>query len=68
MTTRAITPNWAGLISRVRRELGESQATFGKRFGMSQAMVSYWESGSFDPPGEVTWFVMARTTRPRAGR
>lgn len=32
-------------ISRLRRHLGETQATFGERFGVDQSTISKWESG-----------------------
>ena len=32
-------------IRRTREALGESQATFGRRFGVDQGTVSRWESG-----------------------
>jgi len=33
----------------LRKELGESQATFAKRFNVTQTTVSYWESGRKEP-------------------
>ncbi len=33
----------------LRKELGESQVTFAKRFNVTQTTVSYWESGRKEP-------------------
>ena len=33
-----------------RKQLGETQAVFGKRFGKSHAAVSEWESGKAEAP------------------
>jgi transcriptional regulator with XRE-family HTH domain len=52
------TPQWAELIKQKRKQLGESQTEFGKRFNVSHAAVSQWESGTNDVPGEVTWWVI----------
>lgn len=52
------TPRWPTLIKQERRRLKESKAAFGRRFGVTGQAVGYWEDGSNDPPGHVTWWVM----------
>lgn len=53
-----VQPQWAELIKVKRLELQETQAEFGVRFGVSDAAVSYWESGTYDPPANVTWWLI----------
>jgi transcriptional regulator with XRE-family HTH domain len=43
-------------IKEKRKQLGETQAVFGKRFGKSHAAVSEWESGKAEAPSEVLEF------------
>lgn len=50
-------PQWDEIIKQIREALGETQEEFGKRFNVSQPAVAYWENGTVDPPGEVTWWV-----------
>lgn len=52
MTTQA-TPIWAIKIRALRKQLNENQTQFGKRFGVSQVAVAYWESGRNEPGAEV---------------
>ena len=40
-------------VRQIRSSLGESQASFGKRFNASQSMVSLWERNIAKPPIEV---------------
>lgn len=54
---------WAKLLKQKRRQLGETQAEFGKRFGVSFVAVSYWEAGKRDIPGEVTWWLSEHMPR-----
>ena len=51
-------PKWAEIIKQKRKELGETQAQFGARFGVTYNAVSAWENGIADPPGEVTWWLV----------
>lgn len=51
-------PKWPEIIKQKRLELGESQATFGARFGVTYNAVSAWELGKSEPPGEVTWWLV----------
>ncbi len=51
---------WNDLIKLTRLQLGESQSEFGKRFDVSHAAVSDWESGKSQAPYEVTWWIMNR--------
>lgn len=56
--TQAKHPAWGELIKSARKELGETQAVFARRFKVSQAAVAQWETGVVDPPGEVTWWLL----------
>lgn len=40
-------------ISVLRRSLGDSQAEFGERFGVTQGSVSRWENGSMPDPAAI---------------
>lgn len=40
-------------ITILRRSLGESQATFGDRFGVTQGSVSRWENGAMPDPSAI---------------
>jgi transcriptional regulator with XRE-family HTH domain len=57
MGTQAKLPEWAVKIKKVRLLLGESQRQFGKRFGVSQVAVAYWEMGENDPKPSVLLYV-----------
>ena len=46
-------PQAAGLVVAARRRLGLKQGEFAKCIGKSQAVVSRYERGQVDPPGEV---------------
>lgn len=46
-------PEWAMLVRALRKQLGETQEQFGKRFGVTQVSVSLWESGDNEPPAKV---------------
>lgn len=54
---RPVKPDWAKLIKKKRLALKETQTQFGKRFGVSQTSVSYWELGEVEAPSVVTWFL-----------
>jgi SOS-response transcriptional repressor LexA len=43
-------PEWASMISRLRRNLGLSQTTFGQEVHSSAMGVSRWERGAQEPP------------------
>jgi DNA-binding transcriptional regulator YiaG len=64
---------WAAKIREKRQELGETQAQFGARFGVTQVSVSKWEAELAEPPAAVTWFLyrqeqVARFRKFRGGR
>jgi DNA-binding transcriptional regulator YiaG len=64
---------WAAKIRDKRQELGETQAQFAARFGVSQVAVSDWERSAYDPPANVTWFLyrqeqVARFRKFKGGR
>ena len=44
-----------------RKDLGETQAQFGKRFGKSHAAVSEWEAGKAEAPYVVIEFCLPRS-------
>ncbi|WP_425602087.1 helix-turn-helix domain-containing protein [Stenotrophomonas chelatiphaga] len=46
-------PVTADLVSRARRKLGLKQAQFASTLGKSQGVVSRYENGAVEPPGEV---------------
>jgi transcriptional regulator with XRE-family HTH domain len=50
-------------IKEKRKQLGETQAVFGKRFGKSHAAVSEWESGKAEAPYEVLEFCLVRSVK-----
>lgn len=50
--------NFPELIKRKRLEFGETQSDFGKRFGVSHAAVSDWESGKSEAPYAVTEWLL----------
>ncbi len=41
------------LVTDLRKELGESQVTFAKRFSTTANTVSRWESGKYQVPNHV---------------
>jgi SOS-response transcriptional repressor LexA len=43
-------PDWASMISRLRKRLGMSQTSFGKEIHASAMGVSRWERGAQEPP------------------
>lgn len=43
----------AALVRGARRQLGLNQGQFAQKLGKSQAVVSRYEQGSVEPPGEV---------------
>lgn len=53
-------PNWAALIKQARTQLGESQAQFALRFGVSHVAVSNWENGRDEAPYAVTWWLVTQ--------
>lgn len=56
-------PQWASLLKQKRTELGESQQTFGHRFGVRVATVSHWETGRREAPYKVTWWLYMQERR-----
>ncbi|HGM7285272.1 TPA: helix-turn-helix domain-containing protein [Stenotrophomonas maltophilia] len=51
-------PVTADLVSRARRKLGLKQGQFAARLGKSQGVVSRYENGAVEPPGEVMMHCM----------
>ncbi|WP_158636367.1 helix-turn-helix domain-containing protein [Aerolutibacter ruishenii] len=51
-------PVTADLVGRARRKLGLKQGQFGVRLGKSQGVVSRYEKGEVEPPGEVMMHCM----------
>jgi transcriptional regulator with XRE-family HTH domain len=41
--------DWPQRVIALRKQLGENQVKFGKRFEVTQTTVSYWESGRKEP-------------------
>ena len=50
-------------IKEKRKELGETQAQFGKRFGKSHAAVSEWESGKAEALYVVIEFCLVKSVK-----
>jgi transcriptional regulator with XRE-family HTH domain len=50
-------------IKAKRKQLGETQAVFGKRFGRSHAAVSDWEAGKAEAPYVVIEFCIMRSVK-----
>ena len=48
---------WIVLLRQVRKRLGESQVQFASRFGVATNTVSRWETGAYDIPAEVVWWL-----------
>ncbi|AVO30098.1 helix-turn-helix domain-containing protein [Stenotrophomonas maltophilia] len=51
-------PTLSTLVRRARLHCGDSQQKFALRLGKSQAVVSRYESGKVDPPGNVVMHCM----------
>lgn len=51
-------PEWAIVVKRFRNLQGLTQQDFAIQYGVSQASVSYWESGMNEPPAEVLMAAM----------
>lgn len=51
-------PVTADLVGRARRKLGLKQGQFAIRLGKSQGVVSRYEKGEVEPPGEVMMHCM----------
>lgn len=47
-------------IKAKRKQLGETQAQFGKRFGVSHAAVSDWEAGKSEAPYKVLEYFLSK--------
>lgn len=52
------TPEWAKSLKKCRKEADLSQAEFGDKFGVSAMAVSYWESGTNEPPAKVLFWIL----------
>src|SRR5579864_749328 len=52
-TKASMKPEWASMISRLRRNLGLSQTTFGQEVHSSAMGVSRWERGAQEPPSHT---------------
>ena len=44
-------------IRKARKQVGESQIEFAKRFGVHQSTLSYWETDKNSPRGPALRFV-----------
>ena len=55
---RLIHPNTTDLVNSARRKLGLNQKEFACYIGKSQGVVSRYESGAVEPPGEVIMHCM----------
>ena len=55
--TKITAHDWGPVIKRKRRDLAETQAAFGSRFGVSAVAVSYWERNMREIPARVTWWL-----------
>jgi transcriptional regulator with XRE-family HTH domain len=51
-------PSTADLVGRARRKLGMKQKHFAEKLGKSQGVVSRYEKGEVEPPGEVIMHCM----------
>lgn len=51
-------PLTADLVGKARQKLGLKQKHFAERLGKSQGVVSRYEKGEVEPPGEVTMHCM----------
>jgi len=51
-------PVTADLVGRARRKLGLKQGQFAAKLGKSQGVVSRYENGEVEPPGEVMMHCM----------
>lgn len=57
---KRLPPDFPDLIKAVRLRLGETQDEFAKRFDTQGNTVSRWESGQYQAPYSVLWFVLRR--------
>ena len=57
------TPEWAQHVEALRKELGLKQVDFAKRFNVTQAAISRWESGTKEPSVE-NYIRMGNAARP----
>jgi transcriptional regulator with XRE-family HTH domain len=48
----------ANLVRRARLKIGQTQGGFGRILGKSQGVVSKYESGKTEPPGEIVMHCM----------
>lgn len=55
---------WPHILKIKRLQLQETQATFGKRFDVSDVSVGYWESGRSAIPDTVTWWLTQNPVDP----
>lgn len=51
-------PEWADIIKRFRGLQGLTQEQFAEKYHVTQAAVSYWESGQNEPPAELLLIAM----------
>lgn len=51
------------LIRKTRKQLGYTQAKFGKKFDVKANTVSYWESGEKEAPYKVIEWCIRRAKR-----
>jgi DNA-binding XRE family transcriptional regulator len=54
------------LVRQVRQQLHETQAQFGKRFGVRQVVVSWWENHGVKLRPDVLAFIRDHTVAPEA--
>lgn len=62
MKTQAL-PEWAVVIKRFRGLQGLTQVEFAEQYGVTQAAVSFWESGQSEPPAELLMKAMRAISR-----
>lgn len=52
-------PLWAVNLKLARKKREETQEEFGKRFGVTQQAVAFWESGTYEPAARVfVWLLV----------
>lgn len=56
--TQAKLPEYAATIKALRLHLGESQESFGRRFGVTKQAVNNWEKGRTEPTAAVLIWVL----------
>lgn len=54
-------------ISRLRKQLGETQEQFAKRFGVRQSTVHRWETGDLKPSGPCLILLRQLATAMKSG-